>query len=190
MALRPGFKSRANALARQYRQELGLTVTDPLCPWQLARHLGIIVRTLSSLKQVEEAVKILQGEGLRHFSGFTVGDGERHMIIHNDAHSIRRQANTIAHELSHLILGHPPLPYLNELGARHYNETQEKEADWLGPALLISDEAALYIVEQRWSEEQAARKYRVSRDVVRMRIRVTAARRRVMERQAIYDYET
>jgi hypothetical protein len=38
MKLRWGFKSEANAIARDLRRELGLALTDPLDPWRLAAH--------------------------------------------------------------------------------------------------------------------------------------------------------
>ena len=40
-ALRRGFKTEANDIAREIRQELGLGLADPLDPWVLAAQLEI-----------------------------------------------------------------------------------------------------------------------------------------------------
>lgn len=60
----------------------------------------------------------------------------------------------------------------------------EEEANWLGPALLVSEEAALYIVEQQLTLDAAVSIYAVSRDVITMRIGVTGAQRRMQRRWA------
>ena len=52
----------------------------------------------------------------------------------------------------------------------------------MGPALLISEEAALHIVRTGIMMHEAIKAYGVSEDVITMRINVTGARRRV-ERQ-------
>ena len=70
------------------------------------------------------------------------------------------------------------------IGCRQFNRTHEEEANWLGPALLISEEAALYIVEQRLAVDLAISTYGVSRDVITMRIGVTGAQRRLQRRWA------
>jgi len=54
----------------------------------------------------------------------------------------------------------------------------EDEANWLGPALLISDEAALLIVKRQYSLEQASDLYQASVEVVRFRLNVCGAFRR------------
>jgi Zn-dependent peptidase ImmA (M78 family) len=119
-------------------------------------------------------------------SAVTVFCGSIRSIVYNDAHHRHRQASSIAHELSHGILGHPPTPPLNKYGCRHYDRAIEDEANWLGHALLISEEAALYIVRTGMMMQEAIRTYGVSEDVITMRINVTGARRRV-ERQRVRD---
>jgi hypothetical protein len=73
-------------------------------------------------------------------------------------------------------LPHPPTPPFAHHGCRNFDDAIECEANWLGPAPLISVEAALYIVTQGLDDEAASRLYRVSRDVIRMRINVGGAR--------------
>ncbi|NEU97021.1 ImmA/IrrE family metallo-endopeptidase [Bradyrhizobium uaiense] len=55
------------------------------------------------------------------------------------------QAADISYELAHGLLLHPPMRILDPSGTRKYDKAMEEEANWLGPALLVSDEAAMHI---------------------------------------------
>jgi Zn-dependent peptidase ImmA (M78 family) len=183
MLLRRGFKTEANEHARELRAELGLAPHAPLSPWALACHLGIPLMRLSELAVIEpEAVCYLTRSAPDVFSAATLFAGYRRLIVYNDAHHPRRQAADLAHEISHGLLGHPPAPILDSIGCRQFNRVHEEEANWLGPALLISEEAALHIVEQRLTLDASISIYGVSRDVITMRIGVTGAQRRMKRR--------
>jgi hypothetical protein len=71
------------------------------------------------------------------------------------------------------------MPPFNEKVERTYNKELEEEASWLGPALLISEEAAVKIVKSGVPIAIAAKRYKVSEKLLRMRINVTGARRRI-----------
>ena len=132
MRLRWGFKSEANALAREVRRELGLRPTDRLDPFQLAEHLAITVIALSALRsEAPGMVKHFSRMDLPAFSAITVFEGTTRVIVHNDFHSPGRQASNVAHELSHGLLLHPPKPALNSSGCRDWDEDKEHEANWL-----------------------------------------------------------
>ncbi len=180
MGLRRGFKTEANAYACELRAEMNLAPYDPLCPWMLAQHLEIELLPLTSLGEIPEAVRCLTGVEKENFSAVTVFRGYRRNVVYNDAHHPHRQASNIAHELSHGILGHRPAPALNEHGCRYYDKTNEDEANWLGPALLISEEAALHIVRTGMPIQEAIQTYRVSENVITMRLNVTGAHRRIL----------
>jgi len=175
--LRRGFKSDADAYAREYRKELSLRPQDPLCPWRLAQHLEIPVDPLSAYTEIPEAVAYFMEQDRESFSAITIIDGYRRRIIHNDSHPPLRQASNIAHELGHGILGHRPLPIFDEYGCRHFDVEQEDEANWLGPALLISKEAAFHIAKTEMSAIEASRFYRVSEQVITMRLNVSGTRK-------------
>jgi len=186
LGLRRGFKSEANWYARSLRQELGLAPYSPLCPWKLAQHLEFLVLPLAAFAEIhpQEVAYFHEKKGQAEFSAVTLCKGPNRLIIHNDAHHRKRQAANIAHELSHGILNHPSKPLLNEAGARHYDPAIEEEANWLGPALLISEEAALLIVERKYSLAHASDLYGASEEVVRMRLNVTGAYRRSKQKAA------
>jgi hypothetical protein len=79
------------------------------------------------------------------FSACTVFNGTRRTIVHNDAHSLGRQASDITHELGHALLLHEPTAPLDDRGCRLWKQNVEDEAQWLASALLITEDAALWI---------------------------------------------
>lgn len=189
MKLRRGFKKEANGYAKEFRKELQLKAFDPLCPWALAELLTIPVIKLTSYSpDHKEAVQVLTGPAQKEFSAISVfsGKSRKRIIVHNNSHHPHRQAANIAHELSHAILLHPPTPPFTETGDRNYNpeiKILEDEANWLGPALMISEEAALHISRQKIPLDEASEIYGVSEQLIKMRINVTGARRRANYRR-------
>jgi Zn-dependent peptidase ImmA (M78 family) len=117
--------------------------------------------------------------GVDYFSAVTIFPNDRRVIIHNDAHDEVRQNANLAHEISHAVLQHPPMEPFTEAGIRNVNRDFEDEASWMGPALLVSEEAALSIARRGISLPQAAAEYRVSTQLMRMRLAVTKAHFRV-----------
>ena len=180
MPLRWGFKAEAHRIARDVRMELALDASAPLDMRQLAKHLGIPAVGLRTLRKTEpEAVHQLTVVDSGAFSAVTLCDGSWRFIVYNDAHARTRQASDLAHELAHALLQHPPRAALDRFGCRDYPLDDEEEATWLGAALLVSEEAALSIVRRGVPIEEAAREYAVSSDMMRFRLNVTGARRRL-----------
>jgi IrrE N-terminal-like domain len=110
MAMRRGFKTQANQIAREVRGELGLGPTDPLDPWKLAAFLDIPVIGLTDLAAaVPDAVHHFQQIEPGAFSAATVFAGTQRLIVHNDTHSPARQASNVTHEGAHGLLLHEPI---------------------------------------------------------------------------------
>ena len=176
MSLRRGFKAECDAYSREFRAELSLAPHDPLCPWALAKHFEIPVIALSALgPSIPTEVRFLKSVGRDFFSAVTIFVGQRRAILHNDGNARTRQASDVAHELAHAILMHPPTPLFNDIRSRTVDKVVEAEAQWLGPALLISAEAALHIARSGVAAAVAARKYGVSESLLCMRLNVTGA---------------
>jgi len=114
------------------------------------------------------------------WSAVTMTDGVKHVVILNSSHSAGRSSSDLMHELSHLILGHKPGRVdVTEDGAlilNTYDRKQEDEANWLAGCLLLPRQALLSIVRQNLSSDDAARKYRVSAQMLNYRLNVTAVR--------------
>lgn len=178
--MRRGFKTEANAIAREVRAELSLSRTSPLNVWRLAEHLEIPVRPLSSLQRAApDAARLFLNGGQGMFSGVTVFRGPRRTVVFNDAHDPGRQSNDVAHELSHGLLLHTPTAAIDGRGCRVWDKEAEAEADWLSGALLVPEEAAIHIVRRGWSKREAAVRYGVTPKMIQYRLNVTAARTRV-----------
>lgn len=180
MALRRGFKTEVNDIARAVREELRLSATAPFHPRDLAAHLEIPVLPLSDfVRQLPDAVRYFRRQGSGEFSALTVFAGTGRLIVYNDAHAPGRQANDLAHELSHALLFHEPKPALDALGCRDWDEDCEDEADFLAGVLLVPEEATLEIVRLGRTIADAADQYGVSAPLMQWRINVTGARARV-----------
>lgn len=180
MALERGFKSQANRLAAEVRAELGLEALDPLNPFALAEDLAIPVTPLSALAEaIPDAVHQLSRVDSGAFSAATVFLGPRRRIIYNDAHSRARQHSDMSHECAHALLRHPPRPAFDGSGCRDWDADEEDEANFLGAALLVTEEATLHIVRREMDFNQAAHFYGVSRQLLRWRMNATGAVKRV-----------
>lgn len=177
MTLRRGFKAEADWFARELRSDLGLQPHAPISPWALAEHLSIQIVPLSKLRpRAPAAVAFLLTSGRDRFSAVTIfgGDyGTIRLICHNDGNAATRQAADIAHELSHAILGHPARRVFSD------DPVAEAEAGWMGPTLLVPNEAAHRIAYFGQSIEDAAAEFGVSIGLMRMRLNVSGAYVRV-----------
>lgn len=182
MKFERGFKAHANKIALEVRGELGLAPHAPLCPWILAEHLAIPVFPMKKLAEEKPClvgdVDYLSHAGSRVFSAITVFDGCKRIIVHNDSHAPTRQRSDLAHELGHALLMHPPHPPFCSDGKRMFDKKLESEAGWLGPVLLIPNEAAHWAVAEGFAEVDAAQHYGVSLDLLRFRFGVSGARMR------------
>ena len=129
MALRRGFKSEANSIAREIRDELHLKAADPLDPWALAEHLASPILPLSDLREDSPAmVRHFSRRDHAAFSAVTVFEGSSRLVVHNDSHSRGRQASNVTHELSHGLLLHPPAVAIDSRGCRDWDQGVELEA--------------------------------------------------------------
>ncbi|MEU5993585.1 ImmA/IrrE family metallo-endopeptidase [Spirillospora sp. NPDC047418] len=186
MAYRYGFKSEAEQTSAETREDLGLRLVDRLNVFTLAEYLDIPVWTLSSLPSraqstpgLQDAVSLLSGVEQTALSAFTVFNGPRRVIVHNDTHGEARQASNVAHEAAHGLLLHPAAPVLDRRGCRLWNEDVEDEASYLAGALLVPRAAAWWLVKRKMSFEEAAHHFGCSVEMIRWRVNLTGARKRL-----------
>lgn len=174
--MRRGFKAEAERIALALRAEIGLRLADRLDPMSLARHLAIPVFGLSVIARAAPANSFCHYFSTvdpDSFSAITISRGYRRLIVHNDAHHPNRQRSNLAHELSHTILGHELAPLADFHGHRFWNGDMEREATWLGAALLVPRDAALAMVKSGKSTAVIASHFGVSEDLCTWRIRQT-----------------
>jgi hypothetical protein len=184
MSLRRGFKAEANRLAIRMRRHLGLAPHAPINLRMLASRLGSRVARLSEFADEHgEAVRQLTRRDPSAFSAATIPlPGFRRVIVVNDSHSEGRQNSNVAHEIAHLLLGHEFTLPIDSSGCRNIDRDVEDEANWLGPTLLIPDEAALHILCEEMAETIACSHYGVTTAVLKMRINTSGARIRIARR--------
>jgi hypothetical protein len=179
--LRRGFKAEAERISLAVRTELGLAAHDRLDCLNLAAHLGIPVVSLVELRRdgasSESIDRLLTSDA--GFSALTVCAGTRRLIVYNPRHPPGRRANSLAHELSHIILENPPAPALGDGGCRRWDAQLEGEADWLAGALLVPREGALAWLRRGGNQQNGAQHFGVSRALFQWRVSQTGVARQL-----------
>lgn len=185
---RRGFKAEANRFSAELREELDISPELPLCPWKLARHLLVPILKLSELPDCPEKYYLINGRGRTEFSATVCYRGTKAFIINNDVHPIKRQASDIAHELAHVLMGHPPLPPFDQEGKRDFIVEIENEAEWLGPTLLVAEKTAMKAYGLIQANQQTlttlSDEWLVTEEVIQMRMNVVGARKRSRRKAA------
>ena len=179
--LRRGFKAEAERLAVAVREGLGLDQTDRFDCLDLASDLGVPVLSLAAMADwgaSPASVTHLSRAGTE-FSALTICAGTARLIVYNPNHPPGRQANSLAHELSHILLEHPATPAMDESGCRRWNGVCEAEADWLAGCLLVPREGALRILLQTHSPATCAAHFGVSQRLFEWRINQTGVMRQL-----------
>jgi hypothetical protein len=189
-SLRRGFKTWCENAARGYRRELGLTSLAPLDPKALAKSLNIRIWEPHEIPSLNKAaLHHLTVREPHSWSAVTLQVDGRKLIITNGTHSPERQNNSIAHEISHLVLEHEPARAFVSAGGlmmlNHYNLAHEEEADCLAGALLVPREALLHILGNGDSHQAAAKYFGVTLDLLRMRINLTGVGKQLGNRRNI-----
>jgi hypothetical protein len=187
--LRHGFKAEAERLALEVRAELDLGTLSPIDCIELCRVLGVPVVTVADLVSSGASPRSVQSllAPSAKFSALTVAAGTKRLIVYNPQHPAGRRANSLAHELSHMLLEHPLLPALGNGGCRLWNSTLEDEADWQAGALLVPREAALEWMRSNGSIEEGAAQYGVSRALFQWRVNQTGVMRQLEASRSFRD---
>jgi Zn-dependent peptidase ImmA (M78 family) len=171
-----GFKTEAERIATELRNELRLSEESRLEPLELAEHLSIPVFTMGEASRVAPRSTFSQhftNTDPDSFSAVTIFRGFKRIIVHNENHHPNRQASNLTHEVSHSLLGHEPTPLTSADGQRYWDAQVEEEANWLGAALLVPRAGALLLAKSDWTIEEIATHYGVSGALCRWRISQT-----------------
>jgi Zn-dependent peptidase ImmA (M78 family) len=177
-----GFKTNAERIASEVRNELDLNEDARLEPLELAEHLAIPVLNLGELSRVVPRNSFAQyfvAADPDSFSAVTIFRGYKRLIVHNESHHPNRQASNLTHEVSHSLLEHEPTPVVSDDGQRYWNAEVEEEANWLGAALLVPREGALSMAKADCTVAEIAAHYGVSESLARWRISQTGVAQQV-----------
>lgn len=185
MKLPPGEKWRRFELhASGFRDFAGVRPDAALDPFRLAKFANLVVVDFDQIKNLSEATRErLLGSASEEWSGGACSqalpDGRR-VVILNPNHGSARTNATLMEEISHVFLGHQPsrLKVLatNKSGrtvARDYRNADEEAAYATGAAALVPYAVLRKSVLAGQRSSEIARHFRVSRELVEYRLKVT-----------------
>lgn len=183
--LPPGEKWQQFELqALGFRDFAGVRDGAPLDPFRLAKFANLLVVSFEQINGLSaEAREHLLGAGSEKWSGgacsHPLPDGRR-IVILNPNHAPMRTNATLMEEVSHVFLGHQPsrLKVVAETASgqtvsREYRNADEEAAYGTGAAALVPFSALRRFVLEGQSSLQIARHFRVSRELVEYRLKVT-----------------
>jgi hypothetical protein len=185
LKLPPGEKwQRFELQASGFRDFAGVRPDAALDPFQLARFANLMVVDFAQIQNLTETTRErLLGAASEEWSGgacsHALPDGRR-IVILNPNHGPARTNATLMEEVSHVFLGHQPsrLKVLatNKSGrtvARDYRHSDEEAAYATGAAALVPYAALRKFVLDGRRSPDIARHFRVSRELVEYRLKVT-----------------
>ena len=185
LQLPPGEKWRQFELyALGFRDFAGVRPEVPLDPFRLARFANLLVVNFDEIKGLtDEARDHLLGAASEKWSGgacsVPLPDG-RKLVILNPNHGRMRTNATLMEEVSHVFLGHRPsrLKVVAETESgqkvsREYRKADEEAAYATGAAALVPYSALRRFVLEGQTSTQIAKHFRVSRELVEYRLKVT-----------------
>ncbi|HEX9629544.1 MAG TPA: ImmA/IrrE family metallo-endopeptidase [Pyrinomonadaceae bacterium] len=183
--LPPGEKWRRFELqALGFRDFANVRAGAALDPFRLAKFANLLVVDFDQIKNLSENTRQrLLGSASEEWSGgacsHALADGRR-IVILNPQHGPARTNATLMEEISHVFLGHQPsrLKVLatNKSGrtvARDYRAADEEAAYATGAAALLPFAALRKFVLDGQKSSQIAKHFRVSRELVEYRLKVT-----------------
>ncbi len=156
----------------------------PLDPFRLARFANLLVVSFDQIKGLTaDAREHLLGEAAERWSGgacsLPLPDGRR-IVILNPTHGRMRTNATLMEEVSHVFLGHRPsqLKVVSQTKdgqtiSREYRHVDEEAAYATGAAALVPFSALRRLVHEAKTSQQIAKHFRVSRELVEYRLKVT-----------------
>lgn len=169
------------------RDFAGVTPDQPLDPFALAEFARLLVVDFDSIEGLSaESRAHLLGDAAGEWSGGACSrplpDGWK-LVILNPAHGKQRNRATLMEEVAHVFLGHAPnrlaVVSSRQTGAdkriltRDYNHDDEEAAYAVGAAALVPYAVLRRFVTAGRPASEIARYFRVSRQLVEYRIKVT-----------------
>ena len=154
----------------------------PLNPFELARFANLVVIKIEQLESLSAAAREhLLGPAAEEWSGgaCSLPDGSK-LVILNPKHGPTRTNATLMEEICHVFLGHQPnklsIVTKDDRGkvmSREYRKNDEEEAYGVGAACLVPYTSLKNLLLLGKSSKQIAVHFRVSRELVEYRMKVT-----------------
>jgi hypothetical protein len=190
--VRRGFKAQAERHAAQLRDAVNCSDRETMCLPKLAAHLKVEVVAGHRALGSADPFYALHQEQPGAFSGatFHLPDG-RIVVVYNpivyetgDLLSARaaqthgRTRSDVAHELSHLVLGHDLREIKTIAGHPFFtcDPEQEQEANWLAGCLLLPRPMLVAAARRGEADDHVAAQHHVTIEMARWRMSVSGAR--------------
>jgi Zn-dependent peptidase ImmA (M78 family) len=161
-------------MAQQVRQDQGLHPFDPLDLHLLASKHGVDIVVADALVPLSDLEELERLQTFA-FSACTFEVDGKYVIVVSPLRSPARQTSDLAHELSHILLGHD-LTEIREIAGitfRTCRADQEEEATTLGGTLVLPRPLLLKAAGRGSTIEQIAKTYSVTVDMARFRFNTT-----------------
>lgn len=148
-------------------------------PREVANDVGIpVVDQYEQFEVLPADVRCwILGDGSRHWSAATLEGHLGPLIIVNPTHAPTRIKVTVAEELAHLVIGHPPSEIDFATGLRTYKGSVEAEAFGVGGALVMPYGQLFWMVKSGRSLREIADDFGVSDRLASYRINRAGLRR-------------
>ena len=196
LELPPGEKWRRYELqGLGLRDFAGVHPDAPLDPFALARFAKLLVIDIDKIKELSQQTRDhLLGAAADEWSGGATSrvlpDG-RKIVILNPTHGRTRTNATLMEEICHVFLAHEAnrlaIIANDERGktlARDYRKADEEAAYATGAAALVPYGALRRLILRGKDAPQIARHFRVSKDLIEYRLKVTRLWKTYQSREA------
>jgi Zn-dependent peptidase ImmA (M78 family) len=178
LTLPRGFPAQAERHAARVRDELGLGPADPVDIHTVARQLGVRVVAADELIDIARLQELERIQAFA-FSACTLDIGGTKVVVFNPLRSPARTQSDLAHELSHLVLGHEldDVRVVAGMPFRTCRPDQEEEATNLGGTLLLPRPLLLRAARRGLGVKEIAEQYEVTLEMARFRFNRTGVAR-------------
>lgn len=171
--MRRGFNAEAERLAARLRTELGVAPSAPIKIGDLARHVGVEVRSAEELIDRSQLERLDELQpGCFSAATFHLPHGRVVAVTNPVGTSDARRVSDLAHELGHVLLKHE-IRRVQRVGSLNFfdcDPEQEEEANWLAGCLLLPRPLLLTDARAGLDAAEIADKHGVSLPMARFRL--------------------
>lgn len=179
-----GFKSNAKKESLEIRKGLGIDFNQPLDCFKLIESLDIPAHPVEKMGEFGLCTELINticyAKGKQQFSATTISVPLGHIIIYNQTHTFERTNSSLAHEASHIILGHEFSSILDmKMVSREFDKEKEDEANWMAACLLLPEDGLIWALKKNMNIERIADHFNISKQMAQWRYNSTGMRQRM-----------